>query len=46
MAGKSGVNIPVVFDCMLFLQAAARRNSPAGLCLLLAQSGLVDRGPK
>ena len=26
----------VVFDCMLFLQAAARKESPSGLCLDLA----------
>ena len=27
----------VVFDCMIFLQAAARRASPSGVCLALAE---------
>ena len=31
----------VVFDCMIFLQAAARRGSPAGACLTLAEQGLL-----
>ncbi len=35
------VAIPVVFDCMVFLQAAARRTSVAGGCLELAESGHV-----
>jgi predicted nucleic acid-binding protein len=34
--------IRVVYDCMIFLQATARRNSPAGLCLELAEKGVVD----
>lgn len=32
----------VVFDCMVFLQAAARRMGPAGSCLQLALDGKVD----
>lgn len=32
----------VVFDCMVFLQAAARRLGPAGACLTLAEQGLVE----
>lgn len=32
----------VVFDCMIFLQAAARRASPSGACLALAEQGLVE----
>lgn len=34
--------VRVVFDCMLFLQGAARRESPAGICLLLAELGAVE----
>jgi putative PIN family toxin of toxin-antitoxin system len=30
-----------VFDCMVFLQGAARKNGPAGLCLSLAEAGAV-----
>ncbi|MBM3726227.1 MAG: putative toxin-antitoxin system toxin component, PIN family [Acidobacteria bacterium] len=33
----------VVFDCMIFLQAAARRASPSGACLALAEQGLLER---
>jgi predicted nucleic acid-binding protein len=32
----------VVFDCMVFLQGAARRESPAAACLLLAEFGVVE----
>jgi putative PIN family toxin of toxin-antitoxin system len=32
----------VVFDCMIFLQAAARRLSPSGACLALAEQGLLE----
>ena len=32
----------VVFDCMVFLQGAARRESPAAACLLLAELGVVE----
>jgi putative PIN family toxin of toxin-antitoxin system len=32
----------VVFDCMIFLQAAARRLSPAGACLALAEQGFLE----
>ena len=32
----------VVFDCMIFLQAAARRASPSGACLALAEQGLLE----
>lgn len=31
-----------VFDCMVFLQGAARRESPAAACLLLAELGVVE----
>ena len=30
-----------VFDCMVFLQGAARRGGPAGLCLSLAEAGAI-----
>jgi putative PIN family toxin of toxin-antitoxin system len=32
----------VVFDCMVFLQGAARRESPSAACLLLAELGVVE----
>lgn len=32
----------VVFDCMIFLQAAARRGSPSGACLALAEEGFLQ----
>ena len=32
----------VVFDCMVFLQGAARRESPAAACLLLAELAVVE----
>lgn len=32
----------VVFDCMVFLQGAARRESPAAACLLVAELGVVE----
>ena len=32
----------VVFDCMIFLQAAARRASPSGACLALSEQGLLE----
>ena len=31
-----------VFDCMVFLQGAARRDSPAGACLVLAERKAVE----
>src|SRR5258706_9409962 len=34
--------IRTVFDCMVFLQAAARRDSAAGVCLLLVELGAVE----
>jgi len=34
--------IRAVFDCMMFLQGAARRESPAGICLLLVELGAVE----
>ena len=34
--------IRAVFDCMMFLQAAARRESAAGACLLLVELGAVE----
>jgi len=30
-----------VFDCNIYLQAAARPNSPAGECLRLAETGII-----
>jgi putative PIN family toxin of toxin-antitoxin system len=33
--------VRAVFDCMIFLQGAARRESPAGMCLLLVELGAV-----
>ncbi len=32
----------VVFDCMVYLQAAAREESPAAACLRLAENHLVQ----
>jgi predicted nucleic acid-binding protein len=32
----------VVFDCMVFLQGAARQTSPAKACLDLAENGFVQ----
>ncbi len=32
----------VVFDCMVFLQGAARETSPARACLNLAEEGIVE----
>ncbi len=34
--------IRAVFDCMIFLQGAARRESPAGACLLLVELGAIE----
>jgi putative PIN family toxin of toxin-antitoxin system len=34
--------IRAVFDCMVFLQGAARRESPAGACLLLVELEAVE----
>jgi putative PIN family toxin of toxin-antitoxin system len=34
--------VRAVFDCMIFLQGAARRESPAGICLLLVELGAVE----
>jgi uncharacterized protein len=34
--------IRAVFDCMVFLQGAARRESPAGMCLLLVEFGAIE----
>jgi uncharacterized protein len=34
--------IRVVFDCMVFLQGAARQESPAGACLLLVELEAVE----
>src|SRR5262245_39562944 len=31
-----------VFDCMIFLQGAARHTSPARACLKLAEDGLIE----
>ncbi|MFN0167871.1 MAG: putative toxin-antitoxin system toxin component, PIN family [Bryobacteraceae bacterium] len=35
-------NVRAVFDCMVFLQGAARRESPAGVCLLLVELGAIE----
>lgn len=39
---RQPVRVRVVFDCMIFLQGAARRESPAGACLDLAEQGQID----
>ncbi len=36
------LKIRAVFDCMVFLQGAARRESPAGACLLLAELEAIE----
>ncbi len=36
------IRVRVVFDCMIFLQGAARRDSPAGACLDLAEQGHIE----
>jgi putative PIN family toxin of toxin-antitoxin system len=41
MAGEPH-RLRAVFDCMVFLQGAARKDSPAGICLRLVETGLVD----
>jgi putative PIN family toxin of toxin-antitoxin system len=40
--GLPGGRVRVVYDCMVFLQGAARSTSPAGLCLRLAEKGFVE----
>jgi putative PIN family toxin of toxin-antitoxin system len=40
--GADRPKIRAVFDCMLFLQAAARRQSPAGACLLLVELTAIE----
>ena len=37
-----GPKIRAVFDCMIFLQGAARRASPAGASLVLAELGVIE----
>jgi predicted nucleic acid-binding protein len=34
--------VRAVFDSMIFLQGAARRESPAGMCLLLVELGAIE----
>jgi len=34
--------VRVVFDCMVFLQGAARRENPAGTCLLLVELEAIE----
>ena len=34
--------VRAVFDCMVFLQGAARRESPAGACLLLVELEAIE----
>lgn len=41
MSGDSQ-KIRAVFDCMIFLQGAAKRESPAGICLLLVELGAIQ----
>ncbi len=36
------LKIRAVLDCMVFLQGAARRESPAGACLLLAELEAIE----
>ena len=40
--GLTDDRVRVVYDCMVFLQGAARSSSPAGLCLTLAEKGFVE----
>jgi putative PIN family toxin of toxin-antitoxin system len=40
--GLTGDRVRVIYDCMVFLQGAARSSSPAGLCLSLAEKGFVE----
>ena len=40
--GLPSDRVRVVYDCMVFLQGAARSGSPAGLCLSLAERGFVE----
>jgi putative PIN family toxin of toxin-antitoxin system len=40
--GATPPKVRAVFDCMMFLQGAARRESPAGVCLLLVELGTVE----
>ena len=37
----SNRKFPAVFDCMVFLQAAARKNGPAAACLDMVRNGHV-----
>jgi putative PIN family toxin of toxin-antitoxin system len=41
MAGELH-RLRAVFDCGVFLQGAARKDGPAGICLRLVETGLVD----
>jgi predicted nucleic acid-binding protein len=41
---RRAVETRAVFDCMVFLQGAARRESPVGACLLLVDLGMVELG--
>ena len=40
--GPDSERVRAVFDCMVFLQGAARRESPSGICLLLAERGIIE----
>jgi putative PIN family toxin of toxin-antitoxin system len=40
--GPESERVRAVFYCMVFLQGAARRESPSGICLLLAERGIVE----
>ena len=39
---KANPQFRVVFDCMIYLQAAARTTSPANACFVLAKEKLVE----
>jgi putative PIN family toxin of toxin-antitoxin system len=39
---RAGRHASAVFDCMVFLQGAARGSSPAGVCLSLAEAGVIE----
>ena len=41
MGGKRP-RLRAVFDCMVFLQGAARKGSPSGVCLQVVEAGLVE----
>jgi len=42
MMGGKGGRLRAVFDCMVFLQGAARERCASGICLQLVDSGVID----